>query len=228
MSLFRAFLREQSDPDLFYSTLAADSAAQVESITPLVGRTIVDVGGGPGYFAHAFRARKARYVGVELDAPVDIPAESFAVRASGLALPFRTGSVDIAYCSNVVEHVPDPRRLFAELARVTRPGGHVVVTFTPWWSPWGGHETSPWHYLGGNYAHRRYSTAHGHPPKNKYGENLFGYRVGAAMRWAGELPNGEVVLAIPRYHPRWAWWVTRVPGLREVATWNLLLVWRRR
>ena len=43
-----------------------------------------------------------------------------------------------------------------EMVRVTRPGGTVFVSFTPWWSPWGGHETAPWHYLGGEYARRRY------------------------------------------------------------------------
>jgi len=32
---------------------------------------------------------------------------------------------------------------------------------------------------------------------------------------------------LPRYHPRWARGILRVPGLREVATWNLVLVVRK-
>ena len=45
----------------------------------LADKTVLDVGGGPGYFARSFRAAGARYVGVELDALSDMPAETFAV-----------------------------------------------------------------------------------------------------------------------------------------------------
>ena len=67
IALFRAFLVEQTDPDRFYSTLAADSVAEVRRWTVLDGATVVDIGGGPGYFAHAFEAAGARYAGVEPD-----------------------------------------------------------------------------------------------------------------------------------------------------------------
>ena len=33
---------------------------------------------------------------------------------------------------------------------------------------------------------------------------------------------------IPRYNPRWATWLLRVPVLREVVTWNLVIVLRKR
>ena len=36
-----------------------------------------------------------------------------------------------------------------------------------------------------------------------------------------------VVEALPRYYPKWLRWVIRVPGLRELLTWNLLLIMRR-
>ena len=41
---------------------------QLSLYTPLDGRAVLDVGGGPGYFADAFRAAGARYVGVDPDA----------------------------------------------------------------------------------------------------------------------------------------------------------------
>lgn len=226
--LFRLFLREQSDPALFYSAFAEDSVAMLADVVDLAGRTVLDVGGGPGFFARSFAGAGARYVGVEVDAPVDAPAEALALRGSGTALPVRTASVDVAYCSNVLEHVADGRRLADELVRVTRPGGVVFLSFTPWLSPWGGHETAPWHYLGGRRAADRYARRTGHRPKNDFGTTLFAYRVSAALRWAHSRPDVEVVRAYPRYHPWWAWWVVRVPGLREVVTWNLALVLRRR
>ncbi|HEY3717741.1 MAG TPA: class I SAM-dependent methyltransferase [Jatrophihabitantaceae bacterium] len=226
--LFRLFLREQGDPDLFYSAFADDSVVALGEYVGLADKTVLDVGGGPGYFARSFRAAGARYVGVELDGPSDMPAETFAVHGSGTALPFRAGAVDVAYCSNVLEHVARPWDVADELVRVTRSGGTIFVSYTPWLSPWGGHETAPWHYLGGMRARRRYLRRHGHEPKNRFGESLFAHRAADAVAWARGCTDAELVAAYPRYHPRGLQWVAAVPGLREVLTWNLALVLRRR
>jgi SAM-dependent methyltransferase len=226
--LFRLFRLEQTRPDVFYAALAADSVEQVADFAPVQGVRVLDVGGGPGYFADAFERAGASYVAVDVDVAYDLAGQAAAIRASGTALPLRDASVDIAYSSNVVEHVADPLRLIREMARVTVPGGLVFVSFTVWWSPWGGHETAPWHYLGGRYARRRYRRHRGHEPKNRYGESLFAYGVGDAVRWSRSLDELRVDAVLPRYHPWWAAWVVRVPGLREVVTWNVVLVLRRR
>ena len=99
--------------------------------------------------------------------------------------------------------------------------------YTNWLSPWGGHETSPWHYLGGQRAIRRYTRHYGHPPKNRVGENAFKVSVADGLHWARSQPGTELLVARPRYYPAWAAPLVRIPGLREVATWNLLLVLRR-
>jgi hypothetical protein len=112
--------------------------------------------------------------------------------------------------------------------RVTRPGGLVFISYTVWYGPWGGHETAPWHFLGGRRARRRYQRKHGHEPKNKYGESLFPVTVRAGLRWARSQQVAEVVDLTPRYNPRWAAWLLRVPVVREVVTWNLVIVLRRR
>jgi ubiquinone/menaquinone biosynthesis C-methylase UbiE len=229
--LFRAFLQEQSNPDYFYRTLADDSVRQISEYVPLNGATLLDVGGGPGYFADAFRAAGSHYLGIDPDvgelSARGEPAPGM-IRASGTELPIRTGAVDICYSSNVLEHVADPAGMLAEMVRVTRPGGTVFVSFTPWFSPWGGHETAPWHFLGGRYARRRYVTKNGHEPKNKFGESLFAFTVGKALRWARTCDEAILVRALPRYHPWWATWIVRVPVVRELASWNLVLVLRKR
>lgn len=231
VTLFRSFLTEQTDPDGFYQTLAGDSVRQLASHAPLNGRVVVDVGGGPGYFSDAFRAAGASYLGVDPDvgelSARGEPGENM-VRASGTKLPVRSGSVDICYSSNVLEHVSEPQVMLDEMCRVTKPGGTVFVSFTPWYSPWGGHETAPWHFLGGHYARRRYLRVTGKQPKNKFGESLFALSVGAALRWAKTTPHAELHHAYPRYHPRWAMWIVRVPGVREIASWNLVMVLRKR
>ena len=67
LRLLAAFRREQSDPGRFYDLLARDSVALVARHIPLGGRQVVDVGGGAGYFADAFRAHGARCLLVEPD-----------------------------------------------------------------------------------------------------------------------------------------------------------------
>ena len=119
-------------------------------------------------------------------------------------LPFATGSVDVCYSSNVLEHVDRPRRMAAEMLRVTRPGGTVFLSYTTWLSPWGGHETAPWHYLGGRRAARRYTRRTGHPPKNEFGRTLFATSAQTMITWAGmevTAARAEVVAIFPGYLP---------------------------
>jgi SAM-dependent methyltransferase len=229
--LLRAFRLEQSDPDHFYGLLAEDTVAQLATYLSPAGATIVDVGSGAGYFTRALAAAGARCVGVECDAG-ELTAHGApppgSVLASALTLPFGTGTVDACFSSNVLEHVSAPWQMGAEMVRVTRPGGIVFLSFTNWLSPWGGHETSPWHYLGGDRAAGRYARRYGKPPKNRYGESLFAVSVRAALAWAGSRSDADLLDALPRYHPRWAKAVVRIPALREFVTWNLVLVLRKR
>jgi SAM-dependent methyltransferase len=232
VDLFRAFRVEQTDPDHFYGLLATDSARQVRHYTGLAGATVLDVGGGPGYFADAFRSHGARYVAIDADlgelSMRSAPAPG-TVLGSGTALPVRTDAIDVCYSSNVLEHVAAPEVMADEMVRVTRPGGTVFLSYTLWWGPWGGHETAPWHYLGGYRAADRYARRHGKRPKNDFGTSLFPITARRMLRWAAAREDRvEVVAVLPRYHPRWASWVVRVPVLRELVAWNLVLVLRVR
>ena len=228
--LFRLFLAEQSDPEKFYSSLAEDAVQQVAEHAELGGRTVVDVGGGGGWFTAAFRARGAHCYLFEPD-PAELSFRTAApvggVVADGYWLPVRDGTADVVFSSNVLEHVPDPMGLIEEMIRATRPGGLVYLSYTNWYSPWGGHEMSPWHYLGPRYAERRYIRRYQRKPKHEVGANLFRVHVGPVLRALRARPDVEIVAARPRYYPRWCRLLLRLPGLREVATWNLMLIMRR-
>lgn len=231
VALFRAFRVEQTDPARFYRTLAADLVTQLSQYDVLPGRTVLDVGGGPGYFRDAFDSAGARWLSVDADlgelSLAGAPGPG-VVLGSALALPLPDASVDVCYSSNLLEHVRDAGRAADEMVRVTRPGGIVYLSYTTWLSPWGGHETSPWHYLGGVHAARRYRRRHGHAPKNEYGRTLFPLSAARMLTWARTTERAELISYFPRYHPWWGYWIAAVPGLREFAVWNLAIVVRRR
>jgi SAM-dependent methyltransferase len=228
--LLRAFRHEQADPSRYYADLAADTIGQLGQYTDLNGRVAVDVGGGPGFFVRELRSAGARAFCVDAErgelAAMGRPDRG-SVLGSALSLPLASGAVDVCFSSNVLEHVPDWRAMMAEMVRVTRPGGIVFVAFTNWLSPWGGHETSPWHYLGGERAAGRYARKHGRPPKNQFGHSLHPVSVAAALGWARSAEHAVLVDAAPRYLPGWTRPLLRLPAAREFLTWNLLLVLRR-
>jgi SAM-dependent methyltransferase len=237
LRLLSSFRYEQAEPARFYGPLAVDTVHLVSDLWQgihgerPVGCRVLDVGGGPGYFAGAFRDAGLRYVGVEPDpGEVHVAGSALArdagtfVRASGMALPFADDSVDICLSSNVAEHVPRPWELGGEMLRVTRPGGLVVLSYTVWLGPFGGHEMGMTHYLGGARAAARYNRKHGHSAKNDYGSSLFAVSAAQGLDWAAS--TGALIAAFPRYHPKWAWWLTAVPVLREFLVSNLVLVLR--
>jgi SAM-dependent methyltransferase len=94
--------------------------------------TVVDVGCGNGLYLSALlgRGHVGRRLALDLSAVMAAGCRPFAdpVRAEIQALPLRTGVVDLAACMHMLYHVPDLDRAVAELRRVVRPGGAVVIT----------------------------------------------------------------------------------------------------
>ncbi len=232
VSLFRDFRVEQTDPDRFYGAMAADSVEQLQCLRISRARTSWTSGVGPGTGPTRSPRAGAHYTPLDADAGelalhgrVPLPG---TVIGDGQSLPFRTGAFDVVYSSNVGEHVPRPWRMGDEMLRVCRAGGLVFYSYTLWYGPWGGHETAPWHYVNGEYAARRYRRRTGHDPKNVYGESLFPVSMAQGMRWARSRTDVEVVDIIPRYLPSSVFWLRSVPVLREVVTWNVALILRKR
>ena len=229
--LLKGFRTQYDDPDGFYTMLADDTVELVGEYHPIATRRVVDVGGGPGYFAEAFRRAGAESVFIEpFWESMTIPGRKlgYGVIGDGLSLPFADSAFDISHSSNVIEHVVDPKALFDEMLRVVRPGGLMFLAFTNWLSPFGGHETSPWHYLGGTWAAERYERKLGYAPKNRFGTSLFRLDIAEVLKWAKGTPQAEFLDAFPRYYPSWTRGIITIPGVRELVTWNLVVVLRRR
>jgi SAM-dependent methyltransferase len=61
-------------------------------------------------------------------------------------LPFPDATFDVVTCLDVVEHTPDDRATLAELGRVTRPGGLLLVTVPAYQALWSWHDEVNLHF----------------------------------------------------------------------------------
>ncbi len=227
VELFRLFLAEEDDPEPFYTKLAVRSVAEFPF--PLAGRRILDLGAGPGYYTKAMEGRGATVTAIDLGIDNCRGARANGVdvaEADGTCLPFADRTFDGVLCSNMLEHTPTPDRIFDEIERVLRPGGWAWVSWTNWYSPWGGHSISPMHYLGPKLGSKAYVKLFGRPDRNLPYETLWPTYIGATLRDVRARTNLRLLDAVPRYYPSQRW-ILRVPGLREVFTWNCLLLLQR-
>lgn len=114
-------------------------AAAIEE-APLSG-PILDLGTGVGGNLPLLQSH-ATVVGVDISVSALRSARGLApvVAGDAAALPFRTGVFGAALCTEVIEHVDEPRRVFGELHRVLRPGGRVIVTTPNYSNPVGLHK----------------------------------------------------------------------------------------
>lgn len=226
-TLWRLFRNEQTDPEPFYRYLAVETVDALEARHgSLVGARILDLGSGPGWYADELRRRGATVAAIERD-PDEIGegATGLAI-GDAAALPFPDGSADGILCSNMLEHAPDTRGVIDEIARVLRPGGWCYLSWTNWYSPWGGHDMTPYQFLGPELGPKLYEKRHGPPRKNRYGEGLFAVHVGPTLDLVRSDPRLVVDDVEPRYWP-WAKAVASVPGVREVVMWNCVIHMRR-
>ncbi|MCX7854915.1 MAG: class I SAM-dependent methyltransferase [Anaerolineae bacterium] len=97
------------------------------------GKRVLDVGCGVGMYLAAFRRHTPHVFGVEVEREWACQAQACAasvVQAVGETLPFADSSFDLTFSHEVLEHVTDDRATLAEMVRVTRPGGRIVL-FVP-------------------------------------------------------------------------------------------------
>src|SRR5262245_2216627 len=111
------------------------TTATLAAARPGPGRRILDVASGFGQDAFALRRAGADVVGVEPSLRMtgwarlakDETAPPHWVRAWSDALPFADDSFDAVVCKGALDHFDRPERALSEMARVTRPSGHVVL-----------------------------------------------------------------------------------------------------
>lgn len=91
---------------------------------------LVDLGCGAGLLAPHLAGKGYRHVGVDLTrSALDLAAAHgvTVVRADATAVPLADGCADVVSAGELLEHVPDWRRVVAEACRLLRPGGLLVL-----------------------------------------------------------------------------------------------------
>ena len=105
----------------------------------LKGKKILEVGCGTGRFLKLFDSSNELY---GLDVSEEMlqiarqrnPGASLHVGSAEL-LPFDSGAFDVVYCFRVLQHIVNQEKVVHEIARVTKPGGMVILVTYNSWSP---------------------------------------------------------------------------------------------
>lgn len=221
--LLRMALRERSDPEPFYRALSFRTVDELPFA--LKDQQILDLGYGTGHNGDALRDAGARVIGIDIERG-DFRPTVPVVTGDAFRLPFADEVFDGVFSSNMLEHVPDPAQAFAEIERVLTPRGWAWISFTNWYSPWGGHSITPLHYLGPERGVAVWTRLFGAPTKNLPGVGLFPTHIGDMIRMLNAWPTLELEDVYPRYYPSQRW-IMKAGPLREVLSWNCVLVFRR-
>lgn len=97
-----------------------------------IGGTLLDIGPGKGVFTKFFLELGFRVTCVDVDRTLE---NEFAKMGSVLLtsdlrdtrLPLEDGSMNVIWCSHVIEHVPDSHKFLGECHRVLAEGGSIVI-----------------------------------------------------------------------------------------------------
>lgn len=111
----------------------------IDSLAPLGGRNVLDVGCGGGVLSDAMARRGARVLGIDLSTKALRVAQLHTLEAGTDAIEYREvsaealasecpGSFDSVTCMEMLEHVPDPGSIVNACATLVKPGGWVFFS----------------------------------------------------------------------------------------------------
>ena len=113
-------------------------AAELHEFQKFAGKRVLDIGSGNGYVLSRYAARGARTHGVDITSTavglsrrrfelMQLPGHFLVGNAE--CLPFADTSFDCVCSMGVLHHTPDTARAVAEVRRVLKPGGRLIVMF---------------------------------------------------------------------------------------------------
>jgi len=113
---------------------AAETRERLRAIVQFTGEErALDVGTGAGALALALAPLVGEVVGIDVvpeilaEARKRAPENATFIEADATALPFEVGSFDLVSTARTLHHVSRPEQVIAEMVRVLRPGGTMIV-----------------------------------------------------------------------------------------------------
>jgi 2-polyprenyl-6-hydroxyphenyl methylase/3-demethylubiquinone-9 3-methyltransferase len=111
----------------------------IESLAPLQGKRVLDIGCGGGILADAMARQGAQVLGIDLASKPLKVAQLHAIEAGTKGVEYREisaealaaeqpASFDVVTCMEMLEHVPDPSSVVRACATLVKPGGHVFFS----------------------------------------------------------------------------------------------------
>ena len=111
----------------------------INSLRPLPGQRVLDVGCGGGILADSMARKGAQVLGIDLSSKALKVAQLHALEVQTLNVDYREisaeelaqeqpGDFDVVTCMEMLEHVPDPASVVRACATLVKPGGWVFFS----------------------------------------------------------------------------------------------------
>jgi 2-polyprenyl-6-hydroxyphenyl methylase/3-demethylubiquinone-9 3-methyltransferase len=111
----------------------------IQSLVPLAGLKVVDIGCGGGILSDAMARQGAQVLGADLAVKSLKVAQLHALEAGTQGVQYREisaedlaeeqpGQFDVVTCMEMLEHVPDPASVVKACAKLVKPGGWVFFS----------------------------------------------------------------------------------------------------
>lgn len=117
-------------PHAHNALMQAEEAAMLQLFPPLEGQRVLDLACGSGRYGQIAIHQGAESVAGFDNSPAMLRVNQLSSKAIATTekIPLACESIDVILCGLALGHLPKLEKTFAEMARILRPGGYVLVS----------------------------------------------------------------------------------------------------